>query len=129
MSSFLSKLFGEKKIYVFSQSFYFEHQINSLNTEISTHYWIVYLYSKNICFDVFILRSRGRRTVRSRGVQRTTIDKCFNFFRNMFYSKRIKTNDIIIIHIQSNPMSFKIRILIKIFYICPILYFNETAFW
>ena len=129
MTSFLSKLFGEKKICVFSQSFSFEHKINNSNTEISTHYWIVYLYSKNICFNVFILRSRGQRTIRSRRVQRTTINKCFNFFRNMFYSKRIKTSEIIIIHMQSNPMSFNIRILIKICYISPILYFNETAFW
>ena len=117
----LLEVFGEKKICIFYQSFSFEQKVNKSNTEISTHYWIVCLYSKNICFNVFILRSRG--------VQRTTINKWFNFFRNMCYSKKIKISDIIIIHMQSNPMSSNIRILIKIYYIFPILYFNKTMFW
>ena len=104
ISSFFSKLFGEKKICIFSHSFSFKNNIKKSNAEISAHYWIVWLYSKNICFNVFIS------------------NKCLNFFQNMFYSKRIKINNIIIIHMQSNPMSSNIRILIKIYYIYPILY-------
>ena len=46
-----------------------------------------------------------------------------NFFQNMFYSETIKISKIIILHIQSNPMSSNIRVLIKIYYISPILYF------
>ena len=53
------------------------------------------------------------------------LDKCFNFFRNMFYSKTFKIRNIIIISVQSNPMSSNIRVLIKIYCICPILYFSE----
>ena len=101
----LLKIIWRKKICIFSQSFSFKHKINKSNTEVSTHYWIVCLYSKNVCFNVFI------------------VNKCFNFFRNMFYPKRIKISNIIIIHMQSNLMSSNIRVLIKIYFICPILYF------
>ena len=50
-------------------------------------------------------------------------DKCSNLFWNMFYSKRIKISNNIILYVQSNPMSSNIRVLIKIYYICSILYF------
>ena len=82
------------------------HKINKSNKKISTHYGIIYLYSKNVWFNVFIF------------------DKCFNFFRNLFLVKRIEISNIIILHIQSNPMSFNIKVLIRIYYICPILYFR-----
>ena len=48
--------------------------------------------------------------------------KMSDFFRNMFNSKVIKINSIIIKQIQSNLMSTNIGIFIKIYYICPILY-------
>ena len=64
-------------------------------------------------------------------------DKFLNFFRSMFYSKTIKISNIIIIiiNIQSNPISSNIRILIKIYYIYLILYLirlirvNLDSFW
>ena len=96
------KIMWRKQIIIFSQSFSFKHKVNKSNKEVSAHYWIVCLCSKNICFDVFIF------------------NKCFNLFRNVFYSETIKISNIIIIHMQSNPMSSNIRILIKIYYKCPI---------
>ena len=62
------------------------------------------LYSKNVCFYVFIT------------------NKFSNLLCYMFHSKRVKISNIIILHVQSNPMSYNIRVLIKIYYICPILY-------
>ena len=56
--------------------------------------------------------------------EQRTINKCFNFFWNMFYSKTIKISNIIIMNLQSNPMSSNIRVLIKIYFISPILYFG-----
>ena len=101
------KLFGEKR-FAYSVNV-FRAGIKSIKPkQISTHYWMICLYSGNICFNVFI------------------VNKCFNFFSNLFYTKRIKINNIIIIilHTQSNPMSSNIRILIEIYYISPILYFG-----
>ena len=54
-------------------------KIKKSNTKISAHYQIMCLYSENIWFNVFIA------------------DKCFNFFWNKFYTKRIKISNIIII--------------------------------
>ena len=99
------KVIWWKKICIFRQSFSFKHKINKSNAEISTYYWILCLYSKNVCFNVFMF------------------NKCFNFVRNMFYSKIINVSNIIINHMQSNLISSNIRILIKIYYICTILYF------
>ena len=73
------------------------------------------MYSKNICFYVFITNN------------------CFNFFWNMFYSERIKKSNVITFnvlwtscaYIQSNPMSSNIRVLTKIYYISSILYFGD----
>ena len=50
------------------------------------------------------------------------INKSFNIFWNMFNSKTIKKRIIIIQCMQNNPMSFNTRMLIKIYYIWPILY-------
>ena len=83
-----------------------KHKINKCNTKIYTHYWIICLYFKNICYNYRF------------------INKYFDLFWNMFNSKTIKISNIIIQCIQSNPMSSNIRILIKIYYICPILYFG-----
>ena len=82
-----------------------KQKINKSNTKVSTHYGIICLYSKNICYNYRF------------------INKYFNFFWNMFNSKTIKTSNIIIQCMQSNPMSSNIRIRIKIYYICPVLYF------
>ena len=43
----------------------------------------------------------------------------------MFYTKRIEISNIIIMNIQSNPMSSNIRVLIKVYNISPIFYFSE----
>ena len=45
----------------------------------------------------------------------------------MFYSKTIEICKIIIIHMKSNPVSPNIRVLIKIYYKFPILYFSELC--
>ena len=84
--------------------------MNKSNTKISTHYWIICLYSKNLFLYVFVT------------------NKCFSFFWNMFYSERINLRYIIILYVQNNPMSSNIRVLSKIYYVWPILYFSGTAF-
>ena len=99
-----------KKICKFSTIFSCKHKINKSNTNISALYWIICLYSKNICFNIFI------------------INKSFNLFRNMFYTKRMEISNIIIMNKQSNPMSSNNGVLINIYYISPILYFSETLF-
>ena len=63
------------------------------------------LYSKNICFYVFI------------------IDKYSNLDWNIFYSKAIKISNIIIFYVYSNPLGSNITVLIKIYYIPSIFYF------
>ena len=45
----------------------------------------------------------------------------------MLYFKTIKIINIIIMNVQSNPMSANIRVLIKIYYISPILYLKDEA--
>ena len=86
MSSFSSKLFSEKKC-ISNQSFSFKHKVNKSNTKVFAHYLIICLYSENVCFNNFV------------------VNKCFNFFRDMFYSKSIEISSIIIIHMQRNAMS------------------------
>ena len=100
------KVIWWRKICKFSSGFSWKHKINKSNTKISKHYWIICLYSKNICFYFFI-----------------TVE-CSDLFWNIFYSKIIKISNIIILYAQSNPMSSNIRVLIKIYYISPILYFG-----
>ena len=46
--------------------------MNKSNAKVSAHYRIEFLYSINICYDVFVSY------------------ELFNFFCNMFYSKTIK---------------------------------------
>ena len=126
ISSFFLNLFGEKR-FVNSVKV-FPASIKSINPmqKKSAHYWIICLYSENICCYVFILQSITKW--RTKGEGQRTIDKWFNFFRNMFYTKRIEISNIIILHIQSNPMSSNIRVFIKIYYISPILYFSEIIY-
>ena len=52
-----------------------------------------------------------------------------NFFWNIFNSKAIKVCCIIIINKQRYPMSFQWLILIKIYYICSIVYFRYIISW
>ena len=53
----------------------------------------------------------------------------FFFFWNIFNSKTIKACYIFSTHIQSNPTSSYWFILIKIYYICCILYFRQIISW
>ena len=48
-----------------NQSFTWKHKINESNAKTSTHYWIVWLYSKYVCFHDFMS------------------NKIFNFLMNM----------------------------------------------
>ena len=65
----LLKVMSRKHVSKISKIFTCKHKINESSAEIPTHYWIVWLYSKNVYFYVFIH------------------DKYFNFFRNMFNTK------------------------------------------
>ena len=96
ISSFLKIFFGEKRLVESVKLL----PVNKSNTKRSTHYWIKCLYSKNICLYVFVPK------------------KCFNFIWNVcILHQTYQKSNIIIPCIQSNPMSFNIRILIKINYI------------
>ena len=106
ISSFFLKLFGAK-IFVYSVNI-FPASKRSINP-VQKYSHIIESYAfavKNICFNVFI------------------VNKYFYLFRSMFYTKRIEISNIFILHIQSNPMSPNIRVLIKICYISPILNFR-----
>ena len=103
----LFKVMRRKQTSKISQFFTCEHKINKSNAKITTHYWIDYLHSKNVCFYVFIS------------------NKIFNFFRNMFGTKTIEINDFISFTKQSNPMCNYVCILIKVYYISSILYFSR----
>ena len=94
------KLFGEKRLVKSAELF--PLSIKSMNP-IQKYPHITESYVK-ICLHLFIT------------------NKMFHFLRNMFNSKTVKISNIIIYCIQSNPMSSNIRILMKIFYICPIIY-------
>ena len=102
MSSFCLKLFGEKG-FVYSVKV-FPLNIKSINP-MQKYPYVTESYAciLKFCFNVFIF------------------NKCFNFFRNMFYPKRIKISNIIFIHMQGSSMSSNMRILTKIYHICPIL--------
>ena len=55
------------------------------------------------------------------------LDTYLVFHENVFiYTKRIEISNIIIMNIQSNPMSSNIGVLIKIYYIRPILFFRQN---
>ena len=105
MLSFFLKLFGEKRfvnsVKVFLLNIKSINPIQKYQHTIESYACIL----KMLVFMFFIP------------------DKFFNFFRNMFHSKTIKISNIIITYPQSNPMSSNIRVLVKIYYISPILYF------
>ena len=64
--SFFSKSLGEYKLASF------QHKTEKSSTKVYIHYWIVCLFSKNICYNIFISHD------------------FFNFCWNMFNSKAIK---------------------------------------
>ena len=107
MSSFFSKLFGEKR-------FVYSVKVLPLNLKsINSIKKYPHITESHACtLKMFVLM--------------------FLFLVNALISfgicnlKRIKiSNIVIIIHMESNWMSSNIRILIKIYYICPILYFRQ----
>ena len=71
----LPKLIRRKQTSVINQSFICKHKIYEFNTKVATHDRIVCLYSKHVCFYVFMS------------------NKFFDFFRNMFNTKTIKVNN------------------------------------
>ena len=104
MLSFSFKIISRKQTSIINQKFTCKYKSNESDAEASTHYWTVWLSSKYVCFYAF------------------TSNKSFNFFRNMFKSKTFKINNFNISTIQSNQMSSNISMIIKVYYICPILY-------
>ena len=44
-----------KQTSIINQNFTCKNKINESNTKVSTWYWIVWLYSKYVCFYVFML--------------------------------------------------------------------------
>ena len=70
----------------FWKHFTFWHKINQSNANVSTHYWLICLYSTNICYDIF------------------AASEIFNFIWNIFNSKALKACYIITIHMQSHLM-------------------------
>ena len=112
ISSFLLKLFGEKR---FVESVkVFPARIKPINP-IQKDPQICESYACILKIFVFMLPFLINLLI-SFGICSTHID--FG----------IKISNIIILWEQSNPMSSNIRVLIKIYYIYPILYFSRTAF-
>ena len=101
----LFKIKERKENSVINESFSCKHKINESNTKVFAHYGIVCLYSKHVCFCVFMS------------------NKFFDLFRNMFNTKAVKVSNLIIFYIQSNPMCTNICIFIKIYYMCSFFYF------
>ena len=98
------KLFGETRFVNLVKVF--PASIKSIiPMQIYPHYQIICLYSKNICFYVFIT------------------DKCSNLFWNLFYSERVKISNSIILYTQSNPMMLKDEAALKIHFVFMILPF------
>ena len=99
------KILKIKQTSKINQSFTCKHKINESNVKVSTHYWIVWLYSKYVGFYVFMP------------------NKFLNFFRNMLNNKNLKINNFTLFTKQSNPICANICIFIKVYYIYPILIF------
>ena len=59
-------------MYNLANFYFFNIKIYKSNTEVSTHYRIIFLYSVNICYNIFVSY------------------EFFNFFWNMFNSETIK---------------------------------------
>ena len=64
-----------KQTSIINQRFTCKYKSNESNAEASTHYWIVWLSSKYVCFYAFMS------------------NKSFSFFRSMFRSKTFKLNN------------------------------------
>ena len=77
--------------------FAWKHKINKSNAEVFTHYWIVCLYSKYVCFYEFMS------------------NRFFNSLINMFNCKTVKIGNLNIFYIQSNPIRTNICIFIKVY--------------
>ena len=88
-----------QKLNWYNLTFTLQHIINKSNTEVSTHYWIICLYSLNICFHIF------------------NAYKAFIFFWNIYF----KVGYIITIEIYSWSMSSYLFAMIKIYYKYPFL--------
>ena len=104
--SFFSYSLEEKNWYNWANFKHLEKKINNSIAKASAHYWIICLYSINICYDILVT------------------DKLFDFFWNIFNFKAIKVCYINIIHTQSYLLSSYWFVLIKIYHICAILYFR-----
>ena len=99
------KAIGRKQTSKISKLFPCKHKIDESNAKIPTHYWIFCLYSKNVSFYVFVP------------------DKFFNFFRKVFNTITIKINNFTSFTKQSNPVCTYVCVFIKVYYLCPMLYF------
>ena len=87
---FIIKMIRKKKIRIISQFFTCKDKINESNAEVTTHYWIICLYSKNVSFYISIF------------------NKFFNFFKNMLSAEAIEINNFISLQnkaIQCVPVS------------------------
>ena len=71
----LFKVIRRKQTSKISQFFPCNHKINESSAKVTTHDWIVCLYSKNVSFYAFMS------------------DKLFNFFRNIFNITTIEINN------------------------------------
>ena len=101
----LIKIMRRKQSSIINQCFSCKHKINESYAKVTTHCWIICMYTIIVCFYVFIF------------------NKLFNFFRNLLNTKAIKMNNFFFFTKKSNPMCTSICMLIKIYYVCPILYF------
>ena len=102
---FFFLIIRRKETSIIIQSFTWKHKINEFNAEVSIHYWIVSLYSKYVCFYVFMLSN------------------FLNLFGNMLNSKTVKVNNFSFSTKESNPMCTSISMFINVFYINSILFF------
>ena len=86
----LMKIMRRKQSSTINQCFSCKNKIKESYAKVTTHYWIICLYTINACFYVFIT------------------NKLFNIFRNMLNTKAIKINNFIFLQnkaIQCAPVS------------------------
>ena len=102
--SFFFKVTRRKQASKINQTFTCKHKINESNGKVSTHYWIVWLNSKYVCFYVLMPSN------------------FFNFVRNMVNSKTVKIDIFNIFTIQSDLVSSNICIFIQGLLHMPLLY-------
>ena len=102
--SFFFKVTRRKQASKINQTLTCKHKINESNGKVSTHYWIVWLNSKYVCFYVLMPSN------------------FFNFVRNMVNSKTVKIDIFNIFTIQSDLVSSNICIFIQGLLHMPLLY-------